>query len=374
MTQTQEPGRNPESHGAVTQTMRKFLTAAGMVICAGAFAQTTVPVSSAQQPVSASSITTLETVSVTGVLPGPGLWKVSRNGHVLWVLGVIPSLPAGMQWRSAEVERAIGGSREVIESPQVKVKLDTNFFGKLFLLPSALSARKNPDGKTLRDVLPPEMYARWQPVKRRYLGDDDGIERWRPIFAALKLYREALKKNGLRSSGEVEDTVAGLAKQHGISPVSSDYTLEIREPRQAIRAFEAAGPDGVACLGRTLDSIEHDLPAIRARANAWATGDVDTLLKLPDSHFRKVCTDAIAGAGFARQLGIDDLPAKVQAHWLNLARGALKTFPQSFAVLPMHELMEADGALAVLKSQGYNVHSPQELEQEAASASSTSSP
>lgn len=340
--------------------MRKTLTAAaGMLVCANAFAQTSAPASSPAQP---SSITTLETVSVTGVLPGPGLWKVSRNGHVLWVLGVIPSLPAHMHWRSAEVEQVIAGSQEVIQSPKVKVKLDTNFFGKLFLLPSALSARKNPDGKTLQQVLPAPMYAQWLTLKRQYLGNDDGVERWRPIFAALKLYREALKKNDLRSSGEVEDAVAGLAKQHGIEPVSSDYTLLVREPRQAIKAFEAAGPDGVACFGRTLDSVEHDLPAMRARANAWATGDIDTLRQLPDSRFRQVCTEAITGAGFARELGISDLPAKVQAHWLNLARGAIETFPQSFAVLPMHELLDADGALAILKSQGYAVQSPDEWE------------
>ncbi|MGH8212682.1 MAG: TraB/GumN family protein [Rhodanobacteraceae bacterium] len=354
--------------------MRTAIFAFTCLVCTGAFAQTGAPASSSSQPAPPSSITTLETVNVTGMLPGPGLWKVSRDGHVLWVLGVIPSLPARMRWRSMEVEQAIAGSQEVIESPTVKVKLDTNFFGKLFLLPSAFSARKNPDGKTLQQVLPPAMYARWLMLKKQYLGDDNGIERWRPIFAALKLYREALKKSGLRSSGEVEDTVAGLAKQHGITPVSSDYTLEIREPRQAIHAFEAAGPDGVACFDRTLDSIEHDIPAMRARANAWATGDIEALRKLPDSHFRQVCTDAIAGAGFARQLGISGLPVKVQARWLSLARGALKTFPQSFAVLPMHELVDADGALAVLESQGYTVQSPEELEQEAASADSASPP
>lgn len=305
------------------------------------------------------------------MLPGPGLWKVSRDGRVMWVLGVIPALPAHMQWRSAEVEQAIAGSQEVIESPKVKVKLDTNFFGKLFLLPSAFSARKNPDGKTLRDLLPAPMYAQWLMLKQQYLGGGDDVERWRPIFAALKLYREALKKNALRSSGEVEDTVEALAKQHGITLVSSDYTLIVREPRQAIKAFKAAGPDGVACFGRTLDAVEHDIPAMRARANAWSTGDIDTLRKLSDSRFRQVCTDAITGAGFARQLGISNLPGNVQAHWLNLARGALKTYPQSFAVLPMHELLDTDGALAILKSQGYTVQSPDELDAQAASASST---
>ncbi len=345
------------------------ITCIALLACGSALAQEATP-AMATPPASSSSITTLETVSVTGELPGPGLWKVSRDGHVLWVLGVIPSLPARMQWRSAEVEKTIAASQEVIAPPKVKVKLDTNFFGKLFLLPSAFGARKNPDGKTLRDVLPAPMYAQWLALKKQYIGNDDGVEHWRPIFAALKLYRESLKKNGLRSSGEVEDTVAALAKQYGLTPVSSDYTLIVREPRQAIKAFEAAGPDGVACFGRTLDAVEHDIPAMRARANAWSTGDIDTLRKLSDSRFRQVCTDTITGAGFARQLGISNLPADVQAHWLNLARGALKTYPQSFAVLPMHELLDADGALAMLKSQGYTVLSPDELEAQAASASS----
>src|SRR5690242_16655052 len=86
--------------------------------CGSAAAQTATPAPTVL-PAPSSSITTLETVSVTGVLPGPGLWKVSREGRVLWVLGVIPSLPARMRWRSAEVEQAIAGSQEVIESPKV---------------------------------------------------------------------------------------------------------------------------------------------------------------------------------------------------------------------------------------------------------------
>ncbi|HJU09142.1 MAG TPA: TraB/GumN family protein, partial [Rhodanobacteraceae bacterium] len=74
--------------------MRAAIFSLLWLFCAGALAQTVSPAAPS------SSITTLETVSVTGVLPGPGLWKVSRDGHVLWVLGVIPSLPAHMQWRS----------------------------------------------------------------------------------------------------------------------------------------------------------------------------------------------------------------------------------------------------------------------------------
>lgn len=310
-------------------------------------------------PPSTVDIPVLAPVTVSGVQPGPGLWKVSRGGHVLWLLGTTSALPANMQWRSDEVERIVAGSQEVIRAPRVKFKLDIGFFGKLFLLPSAFSARKNPDGKTLDQVLPAPLYARWAALKARYIGSDHGIERWRPIFAGMELYKKALKKSGLRSGGQIEDTVEGLAKQHGVKIVDATYQVEIKDPRGAIKAFKAAGPEDTECFSRTLDSVEHDLPAMAERANAWSTGDIATLRRLPDSRFRDACAEALTEAGFARQLGISDLPAKVSATWLATARQALTNDTQALAVMSMDQLLTSDGLLAKLKAEGYTVQAPE---------------
>lgn len=330
------------------------VTLALLLTCACAAAQT----ASSTQPASASSITTLQAVTVTGAVPGPGLWKVARGDHVLWILGVVPTLPAGIEWRSRQVAQTIAASQTVLESPGVKLKVDTNWFGKLFLLPSVYRAQRNPDGKTLQDVLAPAMYARWEAAKQRYFGDDRGIERYRPILAAGKLMKQALKANNLRGSGEVDDTVTALANQHGVAVVKPETTLEIREPRQAVKAFAASGPDGIACLGLVLDAVEHELPNFRARANAWATGDIDTLRKLPEGAYRDTCQSAITGAGFAKALGIDNLPARVEGAWLASADGALAANAQSFAVLPMHDLLDPNGYLAALQARGYTVTAP----------------
>ncbi len=337
-------------------------------------AQTAPPASSAALPAPPSSITTLQAVTVTGVVPGPGLWKVSRGDHVLWILGVVPTLPAGIQWRSNQVAQVIAGSQAVIEPPDVKLKLDTNWFGKLFLLPSVYRAQRNPDGKTLEEVLPPPLYARWLTQKQRYFGDDRGIDRYKPIIAASKLLKQALKRNGLRGSGEIEDTIVALASRHGARLVKPDTTLEIREPRQAVKAFAASGPDGVACLGLVLDTLEHELPVIRQRANAWATGDIDTLRKLPESPYRDACKSAITGAGFARALGIDDLPARIERNWLDAAETALASNAQSFAVLPMDELLDAHGYLAALQARGYGVAAPDAGMDDPATAASAAPP
>src|SRR5690348_12649540 len=255
------------------------VTLALLLTCAGASAQTI----SSTPPAAASSITTLQTVTVTGVVPGPGLWKVTRGDHVLWILGVVPTLPAGIEWRSAQVAQTIAASQAVLDTPGVKLKVDTNWFGKLFLLPTLYRAQRNPDGKTLHDVLPPATYARWYYVRQRYFGDDYSVERYRPIVAAWKLMKQAMKANGLRNDGEVTGAVAAMAKQHGVKVVKPETTLEIKEPRQAVKAFAASNLDGIACLDVVLDAIEHELPNFRARANAWATGDIDTLRKVPEA-------------------------------------------------------------------------------------------
>jgi uncharacterized protein YbaP (TraB family) len=339
---------------------------ASLVLCTGAAAQT------APTTGPTPSITTLQAITVTGVVPGPGLWKVTRGDHVLWILGVVPTLPAGIEWRSTQVAQTIAASQTVLEAPNVKLKVDTNWFGKLFLLPTVYRAQRNPDGKTLHDVLPPATYAHWYYARQRYFGDDYSIERYRPIVAAWKLMKQAMKANGLRNDGEVTGAVAAMARQHGVNVVKPETTLEIKEPRQAVKAFAASNLDGIACLDVVLDAIERDLPAFRARANAWATGDIDTLRKVPESAYRETCRSAITGAGFAKALGIDDLSTRVEDAWLAAAEGALASNAQSFAVLPMHELLDPNGYLAALRARGYVVTAPDAaLADDPASAAST---
>lgn len=326
-----------------------------LIACAGASSQ--APAQTAPSA-PAAPITTLQTVTVTGVVPGPGLWKVTRGDHVLWILGVVPTLPAGIEWRSNQVSQTIAASQAVLEAPGVKLKVDTNWFGKLFLLPTVYRAQRNPDGKTLHDVLPPATYARWYHTRQHYFGDDYSIERYRPIVAAWKLMKQAMKANGLRNDGEVTGMVAEMARQHGVKVVKPETTLEIKEPRQAVKAFAASNLDGIACLDVVLDAVGHELPNFRARANAWATGDIDTLRKVPEGAYRDTCRSAITGAGFAKALGIDNLPMRVEGAWLAAVDTALASNAQSFAVLPMHDLLDANGYLAALQARGYTVTAP----------------
>ncbi|NUR22795.1 TraB/GumN family protein [Frateuria sp.] len=311
-------------------------------------------------PAAASSVhaVDLPAVSVSGVQPGPGLWKVSRDGHVMWVLGLVPAMPAQVQWRSDEVAAAIAGSQELLEPPRASFEVKIGFFGKLFLLPSAYAARKNEDGRHLVDMLPAPLYQRWLALKARFIGRGSGIERWRPIFAAMELEKRARKTYGLASDAGVRKAVDALAEQHGVPRVTADYKVVIEHPRDALKAFRQAGPQDTECFARTLDSVEHDLPAMSARADAWAVGDIDALRHMPDSQARDACVQALSAAGFARQLGVADVPAKVVATWLAAARKALATNRQTFALLPIDELLGPGPYLQALQADGYAIEAP----------------
>ncbi|QEE26094.1 TraB/GumN family protein [Rhodanobacter glycinis] len=338
-----------------------------------AFAQSTAG-SVPPLPPPPANVPLLAPVVVSGVVPGPGLWKVSKDGHVLWVLGTLSPLPRDMQWESRDLDRVIGQSQQVLLQPKIKLKADIGFFGKLFLLPSAYGARKNPDGKKLDQVMDASTYARWQVLKQKYIGRDRGIERWRPLFAAQELYKKALKANGLSTSGGVPGTVEALAKRYGVQETPVDYHVEIKHPRDAIKAFKAAAPSDLTCFSRTLDSVEHDLPEMTERANAWAIGDLATLRALPDSHRRDACVSAITNAGFAHQLGLDDVSEQLEAKWLTTARAALANDRTSFAMLPMGELLSPTGYLAKLQAQGYTVESPEQQDAGPATAGSVPTP
>lgn len=302
---------------------------------------------------------TLATVTVSGVLPGPGLWKVSKDGHVLWLLSTLRPLPKNMEWESLQVERVLANSQELITQGGLAVKSDIGWFRSLMLVPKALKARKNPDGQTLQALLPAPLYARWAALKKIYLGNDNGIEYWRPMFAAQELYSAALKENGLRGGDQIVKKLEKLAKKQDITRTSPMVTMTIKNPKEALATFNKTRLDDIACFEKTLARIETDLPAMKARANAWAIGEMDAIRALPYEDQRDSCNSAVLENHLAEQLGFADVEAKVQAAWRKAIDTALEKNASTVAVLSIAELLKPDGELARLQAMGYTVEPPQ---------------
>lgn len=346
--------------------MRRMLIA-GLLLCAASstFAQVAVE-PAVTMPVKDATPTTmpddevvnLDTVVVSGAQPGPGLWKVSKGERTLWILGTLSPLPRRMQWESAEVQRVIAASQELIESPSVSVGSNIGMFRGLFLMPSLLKARKNPDGKSLQQIIPPTQYARWQVLKQRYIGSDRGIEQWRPVFAALELYQKAIDKAGMTQSGVVAPVVEASAKQYKLKITRPRVEIPVANPKAMLKEFASESLADLDCFTRTLDRIEGDLDAMVARANAWSTGDLEALRALPYNNQFTACNAAMTGAGIARKIGFDNIDERIERTWMTAAESALANNSSTFATLPISQLLLPDGYLAKLRAKGYAVEAP----------------
>jgi hypothetical protein len=221
-----------------------------------------------------------------------------------------------------------------------------------------IGARNNPDDATLQEVLPSDVYARWLALKGRYIGRDEGIEKWRPIFAAGELYEKAISQSALTTQSDVVPVVKKIAKRHNVKLIEATLEIEIDEPRQAIKQFKKSSLQDIACFTATLERLETDLDAMRARATAWAIGDIDALRRLPYPDQFGTCGSAILNSPVVQDRGLQDLFQRVESMWLEQAQSALARNEVTFAVLPMSQLLRADGYIAKLQARGYDVTTP----------------
>lgn len=199
----------------------------------------------------------LEEVMVTGQQPGPGLWQVTRpgdpHGHVLWILGNYSPLPKNMTWRSSELAAVLAASQAVLAP--VSVSASAGPLGGITVLPSLMGVRKNPDHRPLQQVVPADLYARWLPLKARYLGNDDRVEAWRPIFAAQELYRVALKKHELVPYDGVWPAVEKLARKRAYRSRNPVLSSKWRRPGPRSRSSSRPrSPTSSASRARCSDS------------------------------------------------------------------------------------------------------------------------
>jgi len=297
------------------------------------------------------------TVVVEGRRPGPGVWKVSKGDHVMWVFGMYAPLPQKMEWDAARVERLVAKSQEVLLPPFFSIEM--GWFRELTLMPSMIGMEKNPDGAKLQDLLPPDVYAHWQVLKDKYIGKDESVERVRPFFAAEKLLHAGLNKNGLTYSTAVSDQVGKIAKQNKVKTTPTHLAVELDDPRRAVKEFKKMQMEDLTCFTKTLQRLDGDIEAMRVRANAWANGNIAEIARLDYTARDEACGDALLNSPVTRTTPeLQNVRARIRANWLKAAEKSLATNTSTFALLNMQDVVGPTSYLADLQAKGYTVESP----------------
>jgi uncharacterized protein YbaP (TraB family) len=293
----------------------------------------------------------IQEVEVTGEQPGPRLWRVSKGDHILWVLGTLEPLPRKMIWKSREVESVLGEVQEVIPTnPSVSVHANPFTWVRLYFQWRGVQVLDK-DAR-LKDVLPPLLYARVETLAARYDAGDHRIERMKPVFAALRLYRQALAFAHLAPGNQAEDTVLKLARHHNV-PIKQ-AKLKIDEPRDLLTQLGQIPADAqVQCLQAVVERLETGMEPMKQEAQAWSMGDVAALRELMIPKTIDVCTATVSTSLRTKQL-IEDS----NADWNHEVDLALANNRSTLALKSIHELLGPRGSIAAFKAKGYQVEGP----------------
>jgi TraB/PrgY/gumN family len=331
----------------------------------------------------------METVLVTGEQPGPGLWKVSRDGHSLWIFGTIGEVPKSLNWRTRELEARIAESQEVIYPGWPRVDLDIGVFHALSLVPAAFKAAKNPNGATLQDVLTPDTYATWIRLRKRYLKDDADIDKYRPMVAEEQLTNAIGREYRVPYPMVSADSVVhSLAKKHKVKVRTLpmvERKIKVEGARATLKAARKVDFAEGECFGRNLVRTERLIEEGRmkfdiAPVNAWAQGDLEALrpmLSVVDKDPREDCEMAALEAVMSRPSG--DVPealrtgfslikkqaelqveaaAEAERNWVDAMEAALARNDATVAVIPIWLAWNPTVYVGRLRAKGYAVEEP----------------
>ncbi|HTQ98890.1 MAG TPA: TraB/GumN family protein [Candidatus Acidoferrum sp.] len=309
-----------------------------------------------------------EEIVVTGVLPGPPLWKVYNGDNVLWIFGYLTPIPQHMQWQSDRVEKVLANAQEYLPMPTTEVSVSAwvkyNPINIVRGLRLASRLSKNPDDKTLADVLTPELYQRFAALKTKYFPRDDDIERTRPLRAGSTMSAAILKKENLAQANDILKRISRIAgKNRKLKTTEVEIKLKLEGGYSTIAervetlANSITPEQEQACFEWQVARMETDLEAMKSRANSWAEGYVDEFrgIKLQRGE-DDPCFNLLLGSSEGETVA--DVLKRQQLQWLDAAEHALKTNASTFAVLNIRDLLSKDGMLAKLQARGYQVQAP----------------
>jgi len=284
-------------------------------------------------------------IVVNGERAGPRLWQVRSETAQVWILGTVSPLPVGMTWRAREVEQALDAAQALLVAKPLEISLPRVLW-MLFAQRDRLMIR---GGRTLKDVLPSELYRRFKTQQSIYGPSSDRWDRYRPIIAAALLEDAALKKSGLSARLDVSLAVRRLARQRRV-PIED---VAVPGAPELLDALRNIAPDlENQCFSLVLTTIETGMPLLAARAAAWANGDVAQFASLPPS------SEAACGAVLRADPRTSDLLAGTHDHWLAALEAHLHGRGVSVAVVDMDALLGRHGLLLDLQDRGYEVDGP----------------
>ncbi len=295
-----------------------------------------------------------EEIQVVGDLPGPPLWKVTKDDHVLWILGTPELVPNDLLWHPDSIEHALAHSSEYLPSPSWRFRTTNPVRGRRLLK----RIRRIPDQGTLEDVLPEDLYQLFSENRLSYAPKRDELEEWRPSVAAEELFDSAAQSAGLESGFTIERAIEKRARKHNVKKVPTRLYQRNKDSPLFDSIREVSADAEQACLQALLQGLDAQLEAHTRLASAWAVGDLAAIRAHTGDLATGVC-DSFTLAPFEPEV-LSQTESRGWALWLENVDRALSDNDSTFATLRLGDLLRPDGPLSWLRQRGYEVVEPDE--------------
>lgn len=295
----------------------------------------------------------LPPVLVVGERPGPALWKVTWRDHVLWILPTLAPLPRGLTWRSSEVEEAVAQSQEVFSEASLVMRIGGEGEAQL----QVMQALMNPEGTSLRDFMPPDLFAQFEQLQAQYAGTDRRLERARPFAAALELRKRALASIGLDSDGQVHDYIGYLSRKHLVPLRGLGRAIEPR-PKALVADLARTPPQAdIDCARWQLTQLQRELRSAAVRANAWSAGNLPALRE--DWEVSQQQRQAASCLELFQHLAPTKRAIRnTRERGYDELRKALRRNKSTVALVFLEEVFDPEGVMARFRKAGYTVLEP----------------
>src|SRR5580704_12527100 len=288
----------------------------------------------------------LDEIVVTAERAGPGMWHVHRGDANVWILGSISPLPRDITWRSKQVESVLESTSQVLVQKPIEISVPRI----LWMLIADRKYLMVGGGKKLKDVLPPELHARFAAQRSKVTDDADKWERYRPIIAVAFLQQAAFHQVNLSMRLDLGAAMRALAKKHGVR-IEEIKVAGVSDMLEALKTMPPATER--ICVEASLSTVESGLPRLVDRAQAWSSGNVERIENMPELKQVDACRNALdAGKGAV------DVISRIRQTWLENIEKYLRSAGTTIAVVNLDLLLERGGLLDQLRAKGYEIDAP----------------
>lgn len=288
----------------------------------------------------------LDEIVVTAERAGPGMWHVHRGDANVWLLGSLSPLPRDITWRSKQVESVLESTSQVLVQKPIEISVPRI----LWMLIADRKYLMVGGGKRLKDVLPPDLHARFAAQRSKVTDDADKWERYRPIIAAAFLQQAAFHQVNLSMRLDLGAALRVLAKKHGVR-VEEIKVAGVSDMLDALKTMPPATER--TCVEASLTTLESGLPRLVERAQAWTSGNVERIENMPELKAVDACRNALdAGQGAVDVIG------RIRQTWLENIEKYLRSAGTTIAVVNLDLMLERGGLLDQLRAKGYEIDAP----------------